>query len=234
MLKSILRSDAGTAVLTWALRGYLRLLLATVRVAYRFDPQAAGLIDNGRPFIAAFWHNRLGLIAAGWTRGKPMAMVHSSHGDGRMLGAALSDFIARPIEGSTRRNPMAALRGMLRALDDGLPVAVTPDGPRGPRMRCQLGVIEAARRSGVPVIPVACSSRPRLQARSWDRFQIPLPFTRGVFLVGTPIHVSDDIGERERFRQTVEDTLNRMTDEADRALGLEPIAPAPEKAKARR
>ncbi|MDF1793823.1 MAG: lysophospholipid acyltransferase family protein [Thalassobaculaceae bacterium] len=230
MLKSILRSDAGAAVLTWILRGYLRLLLATLRLERRVDPAAAALIDSGKPFLGAFWHNRLGLIATAWARGRPMGMVHSSHGDGRMLGAALSDFISRPIEGSTRRNPMGALRGMLRALEDGVPVALTPDGPRGPRMRCQMGVVEAARRSGVAIIPVACSSRPRIQAGSWDRFLIPLPFTRGVVVIGTPIAVTGEVEDREPFRQQIEAALNAVTDAADSALGLPPIPPAPPRA----
>jgi lysophospholipid acyltransferase (LPLAT)-like uncharacterized protein len=227
MLKSILKSDAGTAVLTWMLRGYLRLLLATIRVEQRIDPAAAAILDTGMPFLAAFWHNRLGLIAAGWSRGRPLAMLHSSHGDGRMLGEALSAFVSRPIEGSTRRNPAAALRGMMRALQDGLPVGITPDGPRGPRMRCQAGVVEAARLCGVPVIPVACSSRPRIQARSWDRFLVPLPFTRGLVIFGPPIDVTEAAADREGFRLRIEEALNRVTDEADRALGLEPIPPAP-------
>ncbi len=229
MLKPLLRSDLGIAVLTRLVRGYIRLLLATVRLERHMDPATAALIDSGRPFLGAFWHNRLGLIAAAWTRGRPMAMVHSSHGDGRLLGAALADFISRPIEGSTRRNPMGAMRGMLRALEAGVPVAITPDGPRGPRMRCQVGVIEAARRSGAPIIPVACSSRPRIRAGSWDRFLIPLPLTRGVVVYGAPIHVSDTADDRETARRRVEDALNAVTDEADRLVGATPIPPAAER-----
>lgn len=233
MLKSILRSDAGIAVLTWLIRGYIGLLLATVRLERRIDPETAALFDSGKPFLGAFWHNRLGLIAAAWSDGKPMAMVHSSHGDGRMLGAALEKFITRPIEGSTRRNPMGAMRGMLRALEDGMPVAITPDGPRGPRMRCQIGVVEAARRSGVAIVPAACSTRPRLQATSWDRFLVPLPFTRGVVVYGRPIRVEEETEDREVARRRVEEALNAVTDEADRIMGLDPIPPAPEK-KAKR
>lgn len=233
MLKSILRSTIGTAALTKLIRVYIGLILATIRIERRVDPAAADLIDGSAPFLAVFWHNRLGLIPTTWHRGRPMAMVRSSHGDGRMLGGALSDFITRPIEGSTRRNPMAAMRGMLRALRDGLPVALTPDGPRGPRMRCQLGVIEAARRTGVPIIPAACSSRPRIQIRSWDRFLFPLPFTRAVVMIGAPMHVGPD-ENRETARLRVEQTLTRVTDEADRSLGLEPIPPAPERTKVRR
>jgi lysophospholipid acyltransferase (LPLAT)-like uncharacterized protein len=96
-------------------------------------------------------------------------------------------------------------------------------------MRCQVGVVEAARRSGAPIIPVACSSRPRIQAGSWDRFLIPLPLTRGVVVYGAPIHVSDTAGDRETARRRVEDALNAVTDKADRLVGAPPIPPAAER-----
>lgn len=229
MLKSILRSKTGAAIVTGALRAYIRLLLATIRMERRVDPEAAALMESGKPFLIVAWHNRLGLIASIWPEGKEIAMVRSSHGDGRMLGNALSHIITRPIEGSTRRNPMGAMRGMLKAIEDGLPVAVTPDGPRGPRMRCQPGVVEAARRTGVPVVPATCSSRPRIQTRSWDRFLVPLPFTRGIALIGAPLDLSDTGENRERARRRVEDALTELTDSADRLLGLEPIPPAQQK-----
>jgi lysophospholipid acyltransferase (LPLAT)-like uncharacterized protein len=228
MLKSFIRSDIGRTFLTEVLRGYIRLLLATIRLERLVDPEAEAIIASGEPFLVVFWHNRLGLIAATWPRGKPLAMVHSSHGDGRMMGEALSHVITVPIEGSTRRNPMNAMRGMLRALKDGYPVAITPDGPRGPRMRCQPGVIEAARRTGVPVLPFTCSSRPRIQVGSWDRFLFPLPFTRGVVMIGAPIHLTKD-DDREEARLRVERELTAVTDAADRHLGLEPTPPAPPK-----
>lgn len=228
MLKSIIRSDIGRTVLTEMIRAYIRLLLATIRIERHDDPDAAAILASGKPFLVVFWHNRLGLIPCTWPRGRPLAMVHSSHGDGRMLGQALSDFITVPIEGSTRRNPMNAMRGMLRALKDGYPVAITPDGPRGPRMRCQPGVIEAARRTGIPILPVTCSSRPRIQIGSWDRFLFPLPFTRCVVMIGAPIRIAKD-DAREDARLRVERELTAVTDAADRHLGLEPIPPAPPK-----
>ena len=229
MLKSILRSKTGTAFVTGVLRIYIRLLLATIRIERRIDPAVAELIDGGRPFVIVFWHNRLGLIAGAWPEGKGIAMVHSPHGDGRMLGNALSHVVTRPIEGATRRNPTGAMRGMLKAIKDGLPVAITPDGPRGPRMRCQPGAIEAARRTGVPIVPATCSFRPRIVTRSWDRFLVPLPFTRGIGKIGAPIDLSDVSEDREGARRRVEDALTALTDSADRELGLEPIPPAPER-----
>lgn len=233
MLKSLLRSKTGAAIITGLLRAYIRLLLATIRLERKVDPAAATVIESGEPFLVVFWHNRLGLIAGAWSAGREIAMVRSSHGDGRMLGNALSHVVTRPIEGSTRRNPTAALRGMLRAVADGLPVAITPDGPRGPRMRCQLGVVDVARRTGLPIVTAACSSRPRIQTRSWDRFLVPLPFTRGIVSIGAPLDLSDTTEDREQARRRVEDALTALTDAADRHLGLEPIPPAPEPAGGR-
>lgn len=228
MLKVFLRSELGIRITAWVLGAYIRLLTGTIRLERRIDPDAADLLEAGTPFLGVFWHNRLGLIAAAWERGKPVAMVQSEHGDSRILGSALSGYVTRPIFGSTRRNPMGALRGMMRAIEDGFVVALTPDGPRGPRMRCHIGVIEAARQTGVPVVPVAWSTRPRIVAGSWDRFLIPLPFTRGVLIFGAPLLIPPERADRETSRKLLEDALTAVTDQADRLVGSEPIQPAPE------
>jgi lysophospholipid acyltransferase (LPLAT)-like uncharacterized protein len=225
MLKSFLKSERGITVAAWALGLYDRLLRATVRFTVTMHPDAQAVLDGQGPFLGVFWHNRLGLISAAWTPGRPVAMVQSEHGDSRMLGIALRSFVTRAIFGSSRRNPLGAYRGMLGALRDGLPVAITPDGPRGPRMRCQLGVIDAARQAQVPILPVALSTSPRVTAGSWDRFLVPLPFTRGVIVWGAPIHVPRDAKDREPWRLAVEMALNEITESADRAVGAEPIPP---------
>ncbi len=226
MLKAFQKSDAGLTILSWIVGLYIRLLRVSIRLERDLDPQAADLIAGEAPIIGAFWHNRLALITAAWPRGKPLAMVQSEHGDSRLLGNALADYVTRPVYGSTRRNPLGAFRGMLKALSDGLSVGITPDGPRGPRMRCQSGVIRAARRSGRPILPVAWSTAPRVVAGSWDRFLVPLPFTRGVILIGAPIWIPAEDEDIEHWRSRVEDALTALTDEADRRVGQPAIAPA--------
>ncbi|AFX99577.1 hypothetical protein A1OE_1408 [Candidatus Endolissoclinum faulkneri L2] len=226
MLKSIVRSYIGYTILTKVTRAYIRMLFATINIERYIDQKSDAIITSGEPFLVIFWHNRLGLIPSSWPRGKPLAMLHSSHSDGRMISEAMSDFITLPIEGSTRRKPMNALRGMLRALKKGYPVAITPDGPRGPRMRCQPGVIEVARYTGIPVLPFTCSLRPCIQIASWDRFLFPLPFTNGVVMIGAPIHLTKE-DNREQARLLVEGILTNVTNAADHYLGMEPTAPDP-------
>jgi len=229
MLKRLLKSDAGLWVAGVLAGLVVRAVSATTRWEWVADPESLALLRGKDQIIGAFWHNRLMLILVTWPKPKPMAMVMSEHGDSRLLGIAVRDYVTRPIWGSTRRNPMAALTGMLRALNDGMSVAITPDGPRGPRMRCRPGLVEAARRSGVPILPAAWSVTRRKVLRSWDRFIVAWPFGRGVVVLGPPIRVPPDADDAalEASRLAVEAALNAVAAEADRLTGHEPIEPAP-------
>lgn len=216
-----------------ALAGLIvRLVRSTTRWERVADPASAALLAGEEPLIGAFWHNRLMLITAAWPRGRPLAMVMSEHGDSRILGIAVADYVTRPVWGSSRRNPTAALKGMMRALRDGISVAITPDGPRGPRMRCRRGLVQAAMRTGAPIVPAAWAVSRRSVVRSWDRFMVAWPFGRGVVVYGPPIRVPADADAAavEAARRAVEDALNAVTAEADRRMGHAPVAPAPEPA----
>lgn len=231
MLKRLLKSGAGLRMAGALAGAAIRLVRGTTRWERISDPETAALMAGDRPIIGAFWHNRLMLITAAWPKPKPLAMVQSEHGDSRILGIAVADYVTRPIWGSSRRNPAAALKGMLRALRDGISVAITPDGPRGPRMRCRPGLIQAAMRTGVPIVPVAWSVSRHSVARSWDRFIVAWPFGRGVIVYGPPIRVPEDADDAavEACRLAVEEALNAVTAEADRRMGHVPLEPAPEK-----
>jgi len=210
-----------------------RLIVWLVRSTTRWervaDPEAAALLAGPAPLIGAFWHNRLMLISATWPRPRPLAMVMSEHGDSRILGIAVAGYVTRPIWGSSRRGAATALKGMLLALRDGISVGITPDGPRGPRMRCRRGLVQAAMRTGAPIVPAAWSVSRRTVARSWDRFVIAWPFGRGVIVYGPPIRVpaEADAAAVESCRLAVEAALNAVTADADRRMGHAPIEPAP-------
>ena len=229
MLKRLLKSELGLRAAGMLAGWWIRLVRATTRWERMADPESAALLAGPQPVIGAFWHSRLMLISAAWPRAKPLAMVQSEHGDSRILGIAVSEYVTRPIWGSSRRNPMAALKGMLRALGDGISVGITPDGPRGPRMRCRPGLVHAARRTGVPVVPAAWSVSRRSVLRSWDRFVVAWPFGRGVIVIGAPIRVPADADDTalEACRRRIEDALTALTAEADRRMGHPPAEPAP-------
>ena len=110
---------------------------------------------------------------------------------------------------------------------------MTPDGPRGPKQKCHAGVVQLARLSGIPVIPVAYAVRRTKVLDSWDRFHVPLPFSRGFYVFGKPIYiVADTEEEMAAARLEVEVALNEVTQEADERAGLialkQPSPPQPQ------
>jgi lysophospholipid acyltransferase (LPLAT)-like uncharacterized protein len=155
-------------------------------------------------------------------------MLISEHQDGQLIARTIAHFGVPTITGSTSRGGAAALRGMAQWLAQRRAVAVTPDGPRGPRMRAAPGIALLAKLSGVPIVPVSYSTSRAITLSSWDRFLLALPFGRGVFMLGEPIHVARnaDAAAVERARLTIEMQLNQLTREADRLCGGATIEPA--------
>jgi hypothetical protein len=131
---------------------------------------------------------------------------------------------------------MRAMREMVRAVRAGSAICITPDGPRGPRMRANVGPVALAKLAGVPVVPVAFSVTRGRMLDSWDRLLLAYPFGRGVFIVGEPIEVSGDADETalEAARLTLERRLTEITAEADRRCGRIPVEPAPAASAAER
>jgi lysophospholipid acyltransferase (LPLAT)-like uncharacterized protein len=174
-------------------------------------------LRNGSPSIFAFWHGRLLMMTAGH-RGKKVAIPISRHQDGEFISRTIKYFGYRSVRGSTTRGGFSAMRKMMRAFEEGYDIAITPDGPRGPRYRVQKGIIELARRTGTMILPVSFSASRKKVFRSWDRFLLPYPFAKGVFILGEPLrvprHIDEDVFEQKRL--LLEGRLREITDRADR------------------
>ena len=222
------RSRLGLTVLAWTYARYTGLVYATSRWQTRGREEADALLGAGRPFIAAFWHGRLMMAPQGWREDAPIHVIISRHRDGESIARAVRHLGVAAIRGSRTRGGAAALRNSLRLLKGGGYLGVTPDGPRGPRMRVQPGIIALARLSGAPIVPATYAVSRRVAADSWDRFVIALPFSRGVYLWGQPIHVAADADadDMEESRCLLEERLNTLTADADRMVGAAPIEPA--------
>ena len=106
-----------------------------------------------------------------------------------MVSGMMSHFGSKTVFGSSTRGGAAAFIQLARLLRQGEVVGITPDGPRGPRMRANDGVIALAKVAGVPVLPLTFSASLCFVFQSWDRFLLPFPFGRGIFIWGKPIHV---------------------------------------------
>lgn len=195
------------------------LITCTLRV--RFDDRAGIAAGQVRgPVIYCLWHNRLALCMFIWRRycGRHLrcnglAALISASKDGALLAATLEQFGVQPVRGSSSRRGAQALVELSSALERGVNVAITPDGPRGPMYRVQPGVAALAQLTGATIIPAASHISRKVTLKSWDRFQIPLPFALCEITFGTPLTCPRDATEeqRETFRTQLEATLKAIT-----------------------
>jgi lysophospholipid acyltransferase (LPLAT)-like uncharacterized protein len=209
--------------------GYIRLIYATSRWQFVRREIGADMRARGRTYIVCFWHGRVLMMNLAWQSDAPFYMLSSPHADGRLTTAVMGHFNIDTVTGSTRKGGSGALRQLTRLLRNGSWVGITPDGPRGPRMRVSMGAIVLAKMSGAPLLPTTFSARPRKVLGTWDRFVMAFPFGRGVFVWGEPVHVPSDAdaASMEAARLLLEQRMNTICDEADRMMGVERIAPAP-------
>src|SRR5512140_3114666 len=198
----------------WLIFALVWLIGATLRYRWN-DP--SGHYDNKAPgpTIYCIWHNRLALCMIAYytyvrrrnpTRG--MAALVSASKDGGFLAAILECFRVQPVRGSSSRRGAQALLELTTWAERGYDLAITPDGPRGPCYTVQDGVMSLAQVTGIPVLPFSYRVRWKIRARSWDRFQIPLPFSKCDMNVGQLIHVPREATDEERDALRLE--LQRM------------------------
>jgi hypothetical protein len=170
--------------------------------------------------IFAIWHNRLSLslilyrrYVARRDRNRRLVAMVSASRDGGMLAAVLERFGVQPVRGSSSRRGPQALREMVNWGKRGHDLAITPDGPRGPCYIVQEGVISTAQLTGLPIVPVSFHLNWKIRAKSWDRFQIPLPFARCEITIGKVLRVprETDAAGREQLRQKLETEMRAIT-----------------------
>jgi lysophospholipid acyltransferase (LPLAT)-like uncharacterized protein len=208
-------------VACWFIHLYIRLVHLTTIWSIDGSEWPHRLRAEGKPFILAFWHGRLLMIPMAWRRLAPMHMLISAHPDGQIIADAVTYFGVDSIAGSTSRGGSAALRTMLKQLKMGDCVGITPDGPRGPAMTASAGIVNLARLARVPILPITYATSRRRVLATWDRFHLPWPFGRGVYLWGEPIGIAEELDELavECARRLVETTMTEMVHEAERRVG---------------
>lgn len=175
--------------------------------------------EQNRPLIVCFWHGRLLMMFKGWFGKHKLHMLISSHPDGQIIARTTQRFGYGWIAGSSTRGGRQAVRTILNVLKRGESVGVTPDGPRGPRYKANLGVIQMARLGKAPLLPMSYSSNNGILIRSWDRFLLPLPFSKGAIIYGPLIHVADSIKSDEELCQELENSLKDLTQKVDHYCG---------------
>lgn len=195
-----------------SLLGYLfmRTLHATLRVRH----VRAHHLDDTPRYILAFWHENVLLsLHSRWR--KPTTAMISRSKDGEIVAGVLSLYGAETARGSSSRGGEIALREVLRDIRAGKNIAVTPDGPKGPRRIVKDGVVYIAQVSGLPVVPFYFTAKAKRRLRSWDGQIFPRPLSKALFVYGEPVSVPRD-GDVEEWRLKIERQMNELADEAER------------------
>jgi hypothetical protein len=203
----------------WIIWAAMRLVAATLR--YRInDPHGFMAQKDFGPAIYCIWHNRLALcLKLYFTFGRRrhqaagLAGLVSASKDGAFLTAILERFGVQPVRGSSSRRGPQALLELTTWAERGYDLAITPDGPRGPRYTVQDGAMALAQVTGLPLVPASYHLHWKIQLKSWDRFQIPLPFSRCDIFAGRFVQVPREISaaDREELRKRLEAELRAIT-----------------------
>jgi len=197
----------------WFIRG----LGTTLRIRWHHAERASQARElGGSGVLYVFWHQRL-LPFCFTHRAQGVQVMVSTHRDGELITQIISRLGFGAVRGSSTRHGIQALFGMSAEGKRGVDLAVTPDGPRGPREVLKPGTVILARRTRRPVVPIANGTWPRIELASWDRFHIPLPGARCAVVVGQPwFPGSPSDRSLEDDRRDLEDRLLMVTAEADR------------------
>ncbi len=186
----------------------IKLLGATTRFHVEGWANWQAATAGGQQPIYTFWHDRILLSTYFWRRRGIVVMTSQSF-DGEYIARFIQRFGYGAARGSSSRGGVGALVEMVKLMRAGRPAAFTIDGPRGPRHEAKMGAVLLAKKTGSPILPFAINAARYYAAPSWDRFQIPMPFTRARVLIAPPIYVPADADEA---------TLNAKRDELQRAL----------------
>ena len=229
LTKKLLSHASIRAVAAFILASYVRLTLSLTRFTWRGRDIPQRFWERNDPMILALWHGQIFLSPACWRKGRILNVLISHHQDGDLIARTIAYFGLSSIRGSAdsrekdkKKGGAGALRALLHALKDGQSIAVTPDGPRGPRMQASDGIITIARLSGVPIVPVAFVSSRRLELNTWDRFAVNFPLARGAIVWGEPLSIARDASAEscEAARLHVESALNDLRRQAHNLIGL--------------
>jgi hypothetical protein len=200
-----------------AVAALYRLCLKTWRLHWH---DAGACPETKGPVIFCVWHNRFAAALASYDDfaqsrwpAKGLAAMISASRDGSLVANVAQRFGVQPIRGSTSRRGPQALLEATTWMERNYSVVVTPDGPRPPVYQIQEGIINLAKLTGRPIIPVSNFTRWKIRLRTWDRFQIPLPFARFDCYYGEPIWVPREASEteREQLRAKLEASMRAIT-----------------------
>ena len=195
----------------WAFYLLILLIGRTIRFEVEGWENFEAIKDAGKLPIYAFWHDRI-FASTYFFRDRGIAVITSQSKDGEYIARFIQRLGYGAIRGSSTRGGVGALVEMIRTMRQGVAMAFTVDGPKGPRYEAKSGAVLLAKKTGNPIMPFVVECRKFWTIGSWDKLQIPIPFTRARLAIGKPIYVRPDSSDDETRRSVAElqDSLDAM------------------------
>jgi lysophospholipid acyltransferase (LPLAT)-like uncharacterized protein len=186
------------------------LIGLTVRWKVEGEEYLESISRSGALPIYTLWHDHI-FLSTYFLRNRRIVVMTSRSFDGEYIARFIQRFGYGAARGSSTRGGTGAVRDMVKLMRSGCPTAFTIDGPKGPRHVAKMGAVLLAKKTGNPVLPFTVTPSKRLTINSWDRLQIPMPFTRALMSYAPPIHIPKDASDEAL--QAKRDELQRVLDE---------------------
>jgi hypothetical protein len=195
---------------------YIYITKITSNIKYENQLIPEGYWKNNQPFILAFWHSQLMMIAFSWKITTKINILASAHSDGR-FGAIIGKYFNLNNIPISKKNNNISLRPIFKLLKNKEYVGITPDGPRGPKEKVSEGIIKIAKISKIPIIAVGYASSKNFKLQSWDSFLISLPFSKSSFVWSEPLEVPTDLKDDQvySYQKLLEDKINKCIQKAE-------------------
>ena len=191
----------------------IKLIGKTIRFEREGWENFEKIETDGRIPIYAFWHNRI-FPATYYFRNRGIVVITSKSFDGEYIARFIQRFGYGAVRGSSTRGGVGALVSLIRLMKQGLPAGFTVDGPKGPRYVAKTGAILLAKKTGNPVMPFSVETKNFWTIKSWDKLQIPKPFSRAKVFIAAPVYVEKqaDDAEIEIKLQELQAKLDELTE----------------------
>lgn len=199
-------------IMGWSIYGIYRFWCSSLRYTECNRQAIESITDHGRSVVLCLWHDELFPLIYLKRQLKIIAIVSKSR-DGDLLARVLQYMGLETARGSSSRGGVDALRATLKRMHDGLCACITVDGPKGPRHKAKKGAIFLAQQAKAPIVPVRIFMNQTKQFNSWDRFQLPIPFSKIRMVCGDAYYVTSSLTTQEEIRHEchkLEDCLNRL------------------------
>jgi len=199
-----------------------RLIFSTIRL--RMNDRSGFLTSPPEgPRIMVFWHNRIPAISIGFLRHYPrrhptrkgVSVLTSPSKDGDILAGVMANLGMGSVRGSSSRRGSTAIRELTTLLESGVDLAITPDGPRGPKYSLGPGAVFLSQKTGIPIMLLHARYHNAIRLKTWDSFAIPLPFSRVDITIDPYMTIDPEATDLESERLRIETLLKEQAVQSD-------------------